>query len=53
MRTLDVEAVQAFVLVADLKSFTRTAEAMDITQSALSLKIEGPFRNRRPSPLAQ
>ena len=40
MRALDVEAVQAFVLTADLKSFTRAAEAMDSTQSAVSLKIK-------------
>ena len=40
MKTLDLEAVQAFVLVADLKSFTRAAEAMDTTQSAVSLKIK-------------
>jgi len=40
MKTLDVEAVQAFVLVADLKSFTRAAEAMESTQSAISLKIK-------------
>jgi len=40
MPTLDLEAVQAFVLVADLKSFTRAAEAMDTTQSAVSLKIK-------------
>jgi len=40
MKALDVEAVQAFVLVADLKSFTRAAEAMDTTQSAVSLKIK-------------
>ena len=40
MRALDVEAVQAFVLTADLKSFTRAAEAMDTTQSAISLKIK-------------
>jgi DNA-binding transcriptional LysR family regulator len=40
MRTLDIEAVQAFVLTADLKSFTRAAEAMDATQSAVSLKIK-------------
>src|SRR6202012_2742455 len=40
MRALDVEAVQAFVLAADLKSFTRTAEAMATTQSAVSLKIK-------------
>lgn len=39
MKTLDVEAVQAFVLVADLASFTRAAEAMGSTQSAVSLKI--------------
>jgi DNA-binding transcriptional LysR family regulator len=40
MKALDIEAVQAFVLVADLKSFTRAAEAMDTTQSAVSLKIK-------------
>jgi len=40
MRSLDVDAVQAFVLVADLKSFTRAAEALDTTQSAVSLKIK-------------
>ena len=40
MKALDVEAVQAFVLVADLNSFTRAAEAMDTTQSAVSLKIK-------------
>ena len=40
MKALDVEAVQAFVLVADLNSFTRAAEAMDTTQSAISLKIK-------------
>jgi DNA-binding transcriptional LysR family regulator len=40
MRALDIEAVQAFVLTADLKSFTRAAEAMDSTQSAVSLKIK-------------
>ena len=40
MRALDIEAVQAFVLVADLRSFTRAAEAMQTTQSAVSLKIK-------------
>lgn len=40
MKALDIEAVQAFVLVADLKSFTRAAEAMDSSQSAVSLKIK-------------
>src|SRR6478752_3955579 len=40
MKALDIEAVQAFILVADLNSFTRAAEAMDTTQSAVSLKIK-------------
>lgn len=40
MKALDVEAVQAFVLAVDLKSFTRAAEVMDTTQSAVSLKIK-------------
>jgi DNA-binding transcriptional LysR family regulator len=40
VKALDVEAVQAFVLVADLNSFTRAAEAMETTQSAVSLKIK-------------
>ena len=40
MKTLDIEAVQAFVLTADFKSFTRAAEALDTTQSAVSLKIK-------------
>lgn len=39
MRQLDPEAVQAFVLVTDLRSFTRAARAMNTTQSAVSLKI--------------
>ena len=30
MKALDIEAVQAFVLVADLSSFTRAAQAMEI-----------------------
>jgi DNA-binding transcriptional LysR family regulator len=40
MRYLDLEAIQAFVFVADLKSFTRAAEAMGSTQSAVSLKLK-------------
>jgi DNA-binding transcriptional LysR family regulator len=40
MKALDIEAVQAFVLTADLKSFTRAAEALDTTQAAVSLKIK-------------
>jgi DNA-binding transcriptional LysR family regulator len=39
MKALDLEAVQAFLLVADLRSFTRAAEALETTQSAVSLKI--------------
>jgi DNA-binding transcriptional LysR family regulator len=40
MKALDIEAVQAFVLTAELRSFTRAAEALDTTQSAVSLKIK-------------
>ena len=40
MNALDLEAVQAFVLTADLRSFTRAAEALDTSQSAVSLKIK-------------
>jgi DNA-binding transcriptional LysR family regulator len=39
-RTLDIDTVQAFVLVADFASFTRTAEAMDTSQAAVSLKLK-------------
>src|SRR5262245_56761861 len=40
MPTLDVEAVRAFVMVADLRSFTRAAEALDTTQGAISVKLK-------------
>lgn len=40
MKTLDIEAVHAFVLTVDLQSFTRAAEVLDMTQSAVSLKIK-------------
>lgn len=40
MRQLDPEAVQAFVHVAQLKSFTRAAEALGKTQSTISLKVQ-------------
>jgi DNA-binding transcriptional LysR family regulator len=40
MRALDLDAVNAFVLVADLHSFTRAAEATGTTQSAVSLKLK-------------
>src|SRR3546814_5924634 len=39
-RALYIEAVQACVLFADLASFTRAAEAMESTQSAVSLRIK-------------
>jgi DNA-binding transcriptional LysR family regulator len=40
MKTLDLDAVRAFVLVAELHSFTRAADALDTTQSAVSLKLK-------------
>lgn len=39
MKALDLDAVKAFVLTADLQSFTRAAEALDSTQSAVSIKL--------------
>lgn len=38
-QTLDIAAVKAFVLAADLQSFTRAGDALGITQSAVSLKL--------------
>ncbi|PXW28181.1 LysR family transcriptional regulator [Paraburkholderia caballeronis] len=40
MVTLDLDAVRAFVLVAELSSFTRAADALGTTQSAVSLKLK-------------
>lgn len=40
MTTLDVDAVQAFVTIADLQSFTRAAEALGTTQGAISVKLK-------------
>src|SRR5262245_29307655 len=40
MKPLDLDAVQAFALVADLGSFTRAAEVTGTTQSAVSLKLK-------------
>jgi DNA-binding transcriptional LysR family regulator len=37
---LDIPAVQAFLLVADLQSFTRAAEALGTTQAAVSMKMQ-------------
>lgn len=38
-KPLDLDAVRAFVLTAQLQSFTRAAEALDSTQSAISLRL--------------
>lgn len=40
MKPLDLDAVRAFVLIAELHSFTRAADALDTTQSAVSLKLK-------------
>jgi DNA-binding transcriptional LysR family regulator len=40
MTTLDIDAVKAFVVIADLKSFTRAAEALGTTQGAISVKLK-------------
>jgi DNA-binding transcriptional LysR family regulator len=37
---LDIDAVRSFVLVAELQSFTRAAQAAGVTQSAVSLKLK-------------
>jgi DNA-binding transcriptional LysR family regulator len=39
-RTLDIDTVRAFTLVAELQSFTRAAQAAATTQSAVSLKLK-------------
>jgi DNA-binding transcriptional LysR family regulator len=39
-RPLDLDAVEAFVRIAELESFTRAAEAMRTTQAAVSLKLK-------------
>ena len=38
--TLDPELLQAFVAVADQRSFTRAAAALNRTQSAVSMQIK-------------
>lgn len=40
MATLDVESVQAFVTVADLRSFTKAAATLGTTQAAVSVKLK-------------
>jgi len=39
-RPLDLDAVQAFIRIADLGSFTRAAGVMRTTQAAISLKLK-------------
>jgi len=39
-RSLDLDAVEAFVRIAELGSFTRAAEAMVTAQAAISLKLK-------------
>jgi DNA-binding transcriptional LysR family regulator len=40
MSTLDIDTVQAFLLVAELQGFTRAAEALGTTQAAISMKLQ-------------
>src|SRR5438132_9315851 len=40
MTTLDIPSVQSFLLVAELQSFTRAAEALGTTQAAVSMKLQ-------------
>lgn len=40
MTALDITTVQAFLLVADLQSFTRAAEVLGTTQAAVSMKLQ-------------
>jgi len=39
MNTLDLDAVRAFILTADLASFTRAADRLQTSQAAVSMKI--------------
>ncbi|EGP06682.1 transcriptional regulator, LysR family [Bradyrhizobiaceae bacterium SG-6C] len=40
MTTLDIPTVQAFLLVAELQSFTRAAEVLGTTQASVSMKLQ-------------
>ena len=40
MTAIDIPTVQAFLLVAELQSFTRAAEALGTTQAAVSMKLQ-------------
>lgn len=39
MKSMDVDAIRAFLLAADLQSFTKAADVLGTTQSAVSLKL--------------
>lgn len=39
MKSLDLDAVKAFVLTAEMQSFTRAADVLGSTQSVISLKL--------------
>lgn len=40
MTTLDIDAVKAFVTIADFQSFTRAAKVLGTTQGAISVKLK-------------
>jgi DNA-binding transcriptional LysR family regulator len=40
VKVLEVDAVRAFVMIADLQSFTRAAEALGSSQGAISVKLK-------------
>jgi DNA-binding transcriptional LysR family regulator len=40
MTAIDISTVRAFLLVAELQSFTRAAEALGTTQAAVSMKLQ-------------
>jgi DNA-binding transcriptional LysR family regulator len=40
MTALDIDTVQAFLLVAELQGFTRAAEVLGTTQAAISMKLQ-------------
>jgi DNA-binding transcriptional LysR family regulator len=40
MGSLDVDAVKAFLAIAELRSFTRAAAALETTQGAISVKLK-------------
>ena len=40
MPALDIDSVHAFVLIADLGSFTKAASALDTSQAAISVKVK-------------